>query len=320
MPDASAPLKLGADCWNQFTDWPSLLAAALRAEALGYESLWLPDHVYPPNGQPDGAILEPYMALGPIAAATSRASVGLMVGANTYRNPALMTKMVTTLDHISDGRAILGIGAAWSEVEHAGYGFEFGASPGERLRWLGEALPIIRGMLDGTRPSAAGEHYHMHEVVNEPPPVQARLPLLIGGSGPRVTLRLVAEYADICNIGGPPERVAERDAILREHCHAVGRDEASIERSTDVGVVVIRDDRTEAERVIGSIHEHNRAAGYRWPPMRSGTPEDLVEMLLPYVELGYHHIVFYFPAPFDEETMTRITTDVRPALEAAIAA
>ena len=126
MPDMSAPLKLGADIWNHHTDWPAFKAAQLRAEALGYDSLWAPDHIYPPEGPIDGPILEPYMLMAPIAALTSRATVGLMVSANTYRNPALLTKMVTTLDHLSGGRAILGIGSAWSEPEHRGFGFEFG--------------------------------------------------------------------------------------------------------------------------------------------------------------------------------------------------
>jgi alkanesulfonate monooxygenase SsuD/methylene tetrahydromethanopterin reductase-like flavin-dependent oxidoreductase (luciferase family) len=317
MPDMSAPLKLGADCWNQYTDWSSFLAAMRRSEDLGYDSLWAPDHVYPPAGDPTGPILEPYMAIAPVAAMTSRATIGLMVGANTYRNPALVTKMVTTLDHISNGRAILAIGGAWAEIEHTGFGFEFGRSPGERLRWLSEALPVIRGMLDGTRPSAAGEHYHMQDVVNEPPPVQARLPLLIGGSGRKVTLRLVAEYADICNMGGPPDQLAEKDAILQEHCAAVGRDERTIERSIDIGVPLIRDERSDAVRDHAAIFAHNGDAKV-WPDQPVGTPEDVYEFLAPYVELGYHHLVSYFPAPFDEETMQRLATEVRPRLEKLI--
>jgi alkanesulfonate monooxygenase SsuD/methylene tetrahydromethanopterin reductase-like flavin-dependent oxidoreductase (luciferase family) len=318
MPDMSAPLKLGADCWNQFTDWPTFVAAHLRAEELGYDSLWVPDHVLPPNGDPDGPIFEPYMALGPIGAATTKPTVGLMVGANTYRNPALVAKMVTTLDHISNGRAILGIGSAWSEIEHTQFGFEFGSSPGERLRWLKEALPVIRGMLDGTRPSAAGDHYAIDDVQNAPPPVQQHLPLLIGGSGPKVTLRLVAEYADICNIGGSPANVAQKDAILVEHCDAIGRDERELERSIDVGVPVIRDSHDEALRVQASIFKHNGNAEI-WQDQPVGTADEVYDFLAPYVELGYHHLVFYYPAPFDEETMTRMATEVRPRLQALIA-
>jgi len=271
MPDMTAPLKLGADVWNQYTDWPTFLSTLLRAEELGYDSLWAPDHIYPPVGQADGAIFEPYMAIAPVAAMTSRATIGLMVSANTYRNPALVAKMVTTLDHISGGRAILAIGAAWNEPEHTGFGFEFGASPGERLRWLREALPVMRGMLDGTRPSAAGEHYHMRAVHNMPPPIQARLPILVGGSGRKVTLRLVAEFADICNVGGTPAEVADKDRALVEHCEAIGRDEREIERSIDVGVPLIRDGRAAAERAHAAIFEHQGGAG-RWTASRSGRP------------------------------------------------
>jgi len=175
------------------------------------------------------------MVQAAIAEVTSRPTISVMVASNTYRNPAMLTKIVTTIDHISEGRAILGVGAGWAEHEHRGFGFEFGAGPGERLRWLREALPVMRGMLDGTDPSAAGEHYHMQDAHNVPAPVQKRLPLLIGGSGRKVTLRLVAEYADICNIGGSPETVRASDAALVGHCEAIGRDERDIERSIERG-------------------------------------------------------------------------------------
>ena len=317
MPDMSAPLKLGADCWNQYTEWPAFRAVHLRAEELGYDSVWTMDHIYPPFEPSDGAILEPYMAMAPIAELTTKPTIGVMVSANTYRNPALLTKMVTTLDHVSNGRAILTVGAGWSEHEHRGFGFEYGKSPGERLRWLGEALPVIRGMLDGTRPSAAGDHYHMVNAENVPPPVQRRVPILIGGSGRKVTLRLVAEYADICNIGGSPSKVAELDAVLMEHCEAVGRDEKTIERSIDVGVPTIRDSRAQAfrdKRELFSLQGDTEP----WLNQPTGTPEDVYEWLARYVEIGYHHLVFYFPAPYDEESMTRLTTEVRPRLQALI--
>lgn len=318
MPDMTAPLKLGADVWNEHTDWPAFRDAHLLAEDLGYDSLWAPDHIYPPHGPTDGPILEPYMVMAPVAALTTRPTVGLMVSANTYRNPALLTKMVTTLDHISDGRAILAIGSAWSVPEHQGFGFEFGDSPGQRLRWLKEALPVIRGMLDGTRPTAAGDHYHMVEAINEPGPVQEHLPILIGGSGRKVTLRLVAEYADICNIGGTPSVVAEVDSVLIEHCDAIGRDERDIERSIDVGVPTIRDSRDDALRDNEAIFL--RAGMTPWKNQPVGTVDDVYDYLARYVELGYHHLVFYYPAPYDVVTITRMATEIRPRLEALISA
>ena len=143
-----------------------------RAEQLGYDSLWAPDHMYPSMGDSEVPMLEAYTAVAAVASITERASVGLLVGANTFRNPALVAKMITTIDHISDGRAVLGVGAGWHVQEHQQFGFRFGAGPPERLRWLAEALPIMRGMLDGERPTALGEHYRVHKALNEPGPVQ----------------------------------------------------------------------------------------------------------------------------------------------------
>ena len=318
MPNVNAPLKFGADIWNQYTDWPAFKATHLHAEELGYDSLWTMDHIYPPFEPSDGPIFEAYMAMAPIAELTTKPTISVMVSSNTYRNPALLTKMVTTIDHVSNGRAILGIGAGWSEHEHLGFGFEYGASIGERLRWLREALPVMRGMLDGTHPTAAGDHYHMVNAENVPPPVQEHLPILIGGSGRKVTLRLVAEYADICNIGGSPSKVAELDDVLIEHCEAVGRDEKTIERSIDVGVPTIRDSREQAHRDRDELFRAQ--ASEPWKNQPTGTPEDVYEWLARYVDIGYRHLVFYFPAPFDEESMTRLATEVRPRLDALIGA
>ncbi len=130
MPDMSAPLKLGADIWNQYTDWPAFKAAHLRAEELGYDSLWTMDHIYPPFEPEDGPIFEAFTAMSRHRRAdVTRPRISVMVASNTYRNPALLTKMVTTIDHISDGRAILAVGAGWAEHEHRGFGFEFGHQP-----------------------------------------------------------------------------------------------------------------------------------------------------------------------------------------------
>src|SRR5262245_37623882 len=239
MPDPTAPLKLGANCWNQYSDFPAWLAAGQRADRLGYDSLWTWDHLYPIVGSWKGPMFEAYTAISALAATTERATIGLMVGANTFRNPALVAKMVTTIDHISGGRAILGIGAEWFETEHTGFGIPFGDGPPERLRWLRQALPIMRGMLHGTEPSAEDGIYAAREVRNDPPPIQRRLPILVGGSGPNVTLRLVARYADACNIGGSAASIPDKEAALLRHCEDVGRDEREIERSVGVGVTVI---------------------------------------------------------------------------------
>ena len=309
----TTPLRLGALCWNQHTDWPSLLAAGRRADRLGYDTLWTWDHLYPIVGSSHGPILEPWLVITAWAQATERVRIGLMVGANTFREPALVAKMATTLDHVSGGRAILGIGAAWSEEEHTAFGFPFGSGPPERLRWLREALPVIRGMLRGEMPTAAGPRYLARAVRNDPPPVQARLPLLVGGGGEKVTLRLVAQYADACNIGGGPATVRRKDAILQEHCRAVGRDHREIERTTGVGVVVIRDRRAEAQKVFADAFRANGDAAL-WQDQPVGTPDEVAAHLAPYLDLGYRHLLAGFPAPYDEESMTRFVTEVGPRL------
>ena len=239
-----------------------------------------------------------------------------MVGANTFREPALTAKMATTLDHISGGRAILGIGGAWFETEHEAYGLPFGDGFPERLRWLGEALPIMRGMLHGERPTASGPRYSSKAVRNEPPPIQERLPLLIGGGGEQVTLKLVARYGDANNVGGGFETVKRKEAILLQHCETVGRDPSEIERTTGVGAVIIRDSRAEAERVQREIFERNGHARV-WSGQPIGTPEDVAEHILPFLEIGYRHLIAGFPGPHDEESMTRFSTEVRPILERA---
>jgi alkanesulfonate monooxygenase SsuD/methylene tetrahydromethanopterin reductase-like flavin-dependent oxidoreductase (luciferase family) len=307
-------IKLGALCWNQYTDFPSLLEAGRRADRLGYDTLWTWDHLYPIVGSSHGPIHEGWLTLAAWAQATEHVHIGLMVGANTFREPTLTAKMATTLDHISGGRAILGIGAAWFEEEHQGFGLRFGDGFPERLRWLGEALPVMRGMLSGEAPTAAGVRYHAQEVRNDPAPIQARLPLLIGGGGEQVTLKLVARYADANNVGGGIETVKRKEEILLRHCEAVGRDPAEIERTTGVGTVVIRDSEAEARKVFEATFEANGSARL-WSDQPIGTPEQVADKLAPYPAIGYRHLISGFPAPYDEESMTRFATEVRALLE-----
>jgi alkanesulfonate monooxygenase SsuD/methylene tetrahydromethanopterin reductase-like flavin-dependent oxidoreductase (luciferase family) len=307
-------IKLGANCWNQYTDWPSHLEAGKRVDRLGYDTLWTWDHLYPIVGNHEGPILEGWSVLTAWAMATENVHIGLMVGANTFREPALTAKLATTLDHISGGRAILGIGGAWFETEHEAYGLEFGDGFPERLRWLGEALPIMRGMLHGEEPTASGPRYRTKAVRNDPPPIQERLPLLIGGGGEQVTLKLVARYGDMNNVGGSIDNVRRKEAVLLQHCETVGRDPSEIERTAGIGTVVIRDSRTEAERVQREIFERNGNARL-WEDQPVGTVEDVAERLAPFVELGYRHLIAGFPSPYDEESQTRLIQEVRPLLE-----
>lgn len=319
-------IRFGALCWGQYTDWPSLLEAGIRADRAGFYSLWTWDHLYPIVGSAEGPIFEGYMTLAAWAQATSRVRVGLMVGANPFRNPALTAKMATALDHISGGRAYLGIGSAWNDEEARDFGIEFGESPAERLRWLREALPVMRGMLHGEPVSAAGPHYAMDHVRNDPPPVQTNMPLLVGGGGENVTLRLVARYADANNIGFAAglEGFKRKEEALRRHCEELGRDEREIERTLNTGPMIIRDSREEASRVLGQAYAQNGKAqtwaGRPASAQPTGSPEHVVETLLPFVEQGYRHVVVGFPSPYDEETMERLIGEVQPMLAAAVGA
>jgi alkanesulfonate monooxygenase SsuD/methylene tetrahydromethanopterin reductase-like flavin-dependent oxidoreductase (luciferase family) len=236
-----------------------------------------------------------------------------MVGANPFRNPALVGKMVTQLDHMTGGRMTCGIGAAWFDEEHHDFGLEFGASVGERLRWLEEAVVILRGMFDGTEPSGSAR-YETKAVRNDPPPVQAHLPILVGGGGIRKTLRIVARHADANNLGGGYERVARKEEILLQHCAEVGRDPAEIERTANLGVVVIRDTADEAAQVLAALAAHNGGAR-SWPNQLVGTPETVATELRRFAGIGYRHLIAGFPAPVDTETMERLAGEVRAMVE-----
>jgi alkanesulfonate monooxygenase SsuD/methylene tetrahydromethanopterin reductase-like flavin-dependent oxidoreductase (luciferase family) len=310
-------IKVGLLPWGQRTDWPSLQRVGQQADELGYDSLWTWDHLYPIQGDWRGPIFEGYMILAGWAGVTSRATVGLMVGANTFRNPALTAKMVTTLDHMSNGRAILGIGGAWFGREHEAFGLEFGSGFGERLDWLDEAVEVMHAMLRGEPATARGPRYQVKEVRNDPPPLQARLPILIGGDGERKTLHTVAKYADAWNTGGDIDFVRHKDEVLRRWCREVGRDESEIERTLGLGLVIIRDDPAAAQKVDAAYRKQH--PGYDESP-RIGTAEQIAESLEPYVRLGFRHIFFDAPAPFDDETIERFVGEVKPMLEASTAA
>jgi alkanesulfonate monooxygenase SsuD/methylene tetrahydromethanopterin reductase-like flavin-dependent oxidoreductase (luciferase family) len=304
-------VKIGALLWPQYTEWQPLQDAAARADELGFDSLWTWDHLYPIVGDWHGPIFEGYLTLAGFAAVTKRATLGLMVGANTFRNPALVVKEATTLDHMSGGRTVLGIGGAWFETEHEGFGIDFGRSAGERLGWLDESVELMRAMLDDDEASARGERYAARDVRNDPRPVQARMPILIGGSGERKTLKTVAKYADGWNTGGDVEKLRHKDEVLRRWCDEVGRDDGEIERTASIGATILRSDRADAERLAAEVGAHN--GGWDGPEIAM-TPDELVDQLRPYVDLGFRHIYFDIAAPFDMETLERLANEVKPAL------
>jgi probable F420-dependent oxidoreductase len=212
-----AKFRVGVQLHPQRTTYPSYADAVRRAEAIGVDSLWNWDHFFPLYGEGDDGHFEGWTLLTAMATLTTRAEVGCLVTCNSYRNPALLTHMAKTVDHISGGRLILGIGAGWFERDYNEYGYEFGTAI-DRLRALGEALPIIKD--------------HMAREV--PPPVRNPIPILIGGEGEKVTLKLTAQYADLWNGFGPPDKWARKNAILDDWCDQVGRDRAAVERTVSI--------------------------------------------------------------------------------------
>ena len=221
-----------------------------------------------------------------VATMTERASIGMLVGANTFRNPALVAKMITTLDHISGGRAVLGIGAAWFETEHEAFGLEFGESPGERLRWLRDALPIMRGMLDGERADGdrrALSHRRRPEPARAGPGAPAHPHRWLGTQGDAPAGGRVRRRVQYRRHGQTSWRT--KDATLVGHCEAIGRDEKTVERTVGMGTPFIRDSREEAHTVMADIFADNGDAK-TWTGMPVGTVEDVIEHCKPYLDAG----------------------------------
>jgi alkanesulfonate monooxygenase SsuD/methylene tetrahydromethanopterin reductase-like flavin-dependent oxidoreductase (luciferase family) len=311
--------KYGILLWNQATDWPAYADAVRRLEELGYEHLWAWDHLYAIFGDPYQPIFEGWASLGAAAGMTKRLRLGLLVGANTFRNPGLQAKLAATLDHVSGGRAILGVGGAWMEPEHTAHDFEFGTGFGQRLDWLDESGGAQRALLDGKEvTSEPGGHYHFDHLRHHPLPLQPHLPIMIGGSGEKKTLRTVARYADMWNARGPVDLMRHKIEVLRRHCADVGRDPAAIEFTLGIKAT-IRDSAEEADRVWKAAMEHNRtpvADVADDTTFWNGTPEQLAERLAPYVELGFHTVISEQPAPYDTETFERLIGQVKPLVDA----
>jgi len=304
--------RFGAAFWVQRTGWPELRDAVQRAETAGFDDLWIDDHLLSDEADWPDPKLEGWTTLAAVAEATTRPALGHMVTANTLRNPGLTAKMATTVDHVSGGRVILGIGSGWFEREHEAFGIEFGASTGERLDRLGEALPLIRRLLDGEEVTHEGRFYHFNRAVCAPRPIQDHLRILVGGSGPRKTIPMIARHADMWNLYGTPDEVAAADVLLRAACVAIGRDEREIERTVNLNVV-IRRNRVEAAKAWtawASIHRPGRGEAAL---DAHGSADDVAETLAAYRDAGFAHPVLIFRTPFDAETIERLP-DLRAAL------
>ena len=258
--------------------FPTVVSAAQAADASGFDTVMVMDHFYqlPGLGNPDDYMLEAYTLLGALASVTSRVRLGALVTGNTYRNPAILAKAVTTLDIVSQGRAQLGIGCGWFELEHDSFGIPFGTFT-DRFEMLEEALQVILPMLQDERPSLSGKHYQITEAINQPAPLST-IPVMIGGSGEKKTLRMVAQYATLGNLTCEPSEVPRKVEALAEHCERLGRDRSEIQLSWN-RVVCIAPTTAEAE---AERDQYLASRGMDWNDL----PDDIKVMIEGMIVVG----------------------------------
>jgi alkanesulfonate monooxygenase SsuD/methylene tetrahydromethanopterin reductase-like flavin-dependent oxidoreductase (luciferase family) len=301
-------MRFGAQLWSQHTTWAEFRDAALLAERAGWDSVWTWDHLLAIFGPWEQPILEGWTTLTAVAAVSERIRLGLLVGANTFRNPGLTAKLATTLDQVSQGRCVLGIGGAWFEREHDAFGFDetWGSGFGERLDRLDESVMLLRRLLDGERFDHDGRFYAFRDAICEPRPIQPHLPILVGGSGPKKTLRTVAERADAWNTAGTLDEVRAKLGILDEHCAAVGRDRSTIELTISFPIA-IRDTVEVARTASAERFTVNGVENAGNVPHLYGPPAIIAEAIAPFRELGFETVIVRLPAPYDLETLERMS-------------
>ena len=267
---------------------------ATAAEEAGFDSVWVMDHFFqlPSLGGPDQPMLEAYTLLGGLAARTRRVQLGTLVTGVTYRNPAVLAKIVTTLDVISRGRAVLGIGGAWYAVEHQGLGVDY---PVDRVRldMLEEAVQVCRAMFTGDDVSFSGTHYRLEHARNLPRPVQAGGPkIMIGGGGEKRTLRLVARYADMCNVTGDAATLARKISVLHRHCADLGRDPAEIGVTWMTPLILTTSAQNTAEmrEMLAASLPAGETAGFT-----VGQPHEIPALIAGHIEAGADEVIFSLP-------------------------
>ncbi|HTS14683.1 MAG TPA: LLM class flavin-dependent oxidoreductase [Candidatus Sulfotelmatobacter sp.] len=308
-------MKFGMGLWTAGATWAAVAEAAGAIDRLGYDHLWVWDHHLPPFGDPTQPILEGWTSISACAALTRHVTVGLLVGENTWHPPAFHAKQALTLDHVSGGRAILGLGSAWWEPEHTAFGIEFGSGIGQRLDWMDEAASIIRPLLAGDEVTHDGSRYRVDHLTLRPGPVRGRVPLLIGGGGEKKTLRSVARYADMWNAFGSLEELRHKLDVLREHCAAVGRDPAEISPSVECKIL-IRDDEAQARAAWGAILAAGGIPYEEGVDTWLGGPRQIADRILTFADLGFQAIMTWMPHPYDQETFERLVGEVSPLVHA----
>jgi alkanesulfonate monooxygenase SsuD/methylene tetrahydromethanopterin reductase-like flavin-dependent oxidoreductase (luciferase family) len=312
--------KIGIQPLTYGLTWPESVQAAQAVDRLGFDYLWGHDHLYSTGGDPFQPFFEGWTTLAAWSVLTTRVRLGLLVGANPFRNPGLVAKMAATVDHISDGRLVLGLGAGNRPAEAAAHGIDPGRSVAERLDALDESLSIVRRLLDGATVDHQSDRYRFDGVRHAPPPVQAHVPFVIGSGGEVKGLRIVARHADIWQMWlakGDLDLFRRKQAILGEHCGAIGRDPATIEQTVG-GKLVIRRRAGDARRVF---EEQIRVHG--WPVSMStemawvGSVEEVAQAMIAFRAAGATAFCGSVAAPLDLQTLELRATHVRPMVDAA---
>ncbi len=316
----SGRFKLGIQPLTYGLTWPESRRAAEAVDELGYDYLWGHDHLYSTGGDPFQPFFEGWTTLAAWGAMTRQVRLGLLVGANPFRNPGVVAKMAATVDHITGGRLVLGLGAGNRELEVTAHGMDPGRSVGERLDWLDEALPIVRRLLDGETVDHQSARYRFAGAHHAPAPVQGRVPFVVGSSGEKKGLRIVATHADIWQMWlamDDVELFRHKRTVLHEHCAAIGRDPATIEHTVG-GKLVIRRDAAEARRVFDEqMRVHGWPETIRTEMAWTGTSEEVARALLAYRRAGVDAFSPSVAAPLDLETIERLATEVRPIIDGA---
>jgi alkanesulfonate monooxygenase SsuD/methylene tetrahydromethanopterin reductase-like flavin-dependent oxidoreductase (luciferase family) len=322
--DLDAPFLLGLHVLSYGEPWSEVARVAVLADKLDYDLLLGADHLYASGGDPHEPFFEGWLTLAAWAQLSRRARLGLLVGANPLRSPAVVARMTSTLDHQSGGRAILGLGAAWHEVELTDHGLAAGSGIGERLRQLDESLTIITGILAGETVTRQSDWYRMSGVRHEPRPVQARVPVLLGAEGERIGLRVVARHADLWQLWVPMESTeyyARKAEVLASHCAAVGR-EPTLIRHLPGAKLILRDDPADAERAFARAARAHGWKGELEAYVRQTTwlttPDQAGETLERYQAAGAGGFIAQAFGPYDDETIERLATEVRPRVSAAL--
>ena len=295
-----------ADLFERLSD------IASTAESSGFDTVLVMDHLHQIRGvgPPENWMLEGNTVLPALAARTSSVNLSLLVGAVTYRNPALHAKITTTLDVISGGRAIHGIGAGWNVDEATAYGYEF-PSLGERFERLEDHLNIARAMFTQERATYEGKHHSVHDAYNNPRPIRGDIPIMIGGSGEKKTLRMVAQYADASNFFGDADRLRHLVGVLEGHCERLGRDPAEITK-TRLGTVVIAPTQEEADAKLERLAQATRMDPDRRAMVLTGDPDTVAERASELLESGIDALIFNSPDVHELETVQLLGETLGP--------